>query len=332
MSFSDVIGQELPINILQNTIKNQRISHAYLFTGKEGIGKELVAFQFAKAINCKELDIDACEECLSCRKFNSGNHPDIIKISPDGNSIKIDQIRHFQQQTSYKPYESDWKIYIIKEAEKMNLQAANSLLRTLEEPPEYIILILLAPKEELLLPTIISRCQVIKFKQLTVEEITNSLASKFDLDNKEAKKKAILADGSLGKAIRMIEDDTNSLRRDEILRRIKELTNFNLVEVFELVQEILKYKDQVNNILESIITFYRDLLLYKGSQNTELIINFDYMEELVKLSEEYTFNELEGIITIIEQTDNLIRNTNVNVQLALEVMLLKIKEKEGVLN
>ncbi|SDC54429.1 MULTISPECIES: DNA polymerase III subunit delta' [unclassified Candidatus Frackibacter] len=327
MGFTDVVGQELPIKLLQNAIDNERISHAYLFTGKEGVGKEFVAFQFAKAINCKELELDACDECISCRKFNNGNHPDIIKISPDGSSIKIDQIRNLQQQISYKPYESEWKIYIIEEAEKMNLQAANSLLRTLEEPPSYAIIILLAPKEELLLPTITSRCQIVKFRSLTVDEITDKLISEFKLKTQEARKRAVLADGSLDKAITLSKDESFLLRRSQILDKIKDLLNLDLVEVFELVKEILDYKDEINNILKDIEMFYRDLILYKGSKNTDLIVNFDYEEDIIELSKEYTFTELQSVIEYVEEISNLIKNTNVKLQLALEVMLLKIKEK-----
>lgn len=329
MSFSDVVGQELPIEILQNSIKNERISHAYLFTGKQGIGKEFSVHQFAKALNCNRLDLDSCEECISCRKFNSGNHPDIIEVEPEGkgNYIKIDQIRKIKKQISYKPYESNKKVYIIKEAEKMNLQAANSLLRILEEPPEYAIIILLAPSEDLLLPTITSRCQIINFSPLTVEEISDKLVNEFDLEAGEAKKRAILADGSLGKAISFSQEDTALQKRDEILNKIKELLNLSLVEVFELVQEMLEYREEIDNILENIMTFYRDLLLYKSSGEANLMINFDYETDLINLSKEYTVVELKSIIELLEETNNLVKNTNVDLQLALEVMLIKIKEK-----
>jgi DNA polymerase-3 subunit delta' len=327
MSFTDVIGQELPITILKNSIKNQRISHAYLFTGQQGAGKELTAAQFAKAVNCKEMQFDACEECISCRKFNSWNHPDIVEITPDGNYIKIDQIREMKKEVSYKPYESNWKVYIIKEAEKMNLQAANSLLRILEEPPEYIIIIILASRDDLLLATITSRCQIVKFRPLTVEEITDKLISDFGLNEKIARKRAILAGGSLDKAISFSEEEDVLVRREEILNKVKNLVNLNLVEVFELVQQILDYKEEIHDVLKNIITFYRDILLYKGSGNLDLLINFDYKDDLVRLSDEYTISELQGILDLLEETNNLIRNTNIKLQLALEVMLIKIKEK-----
>lgn len=209
----------------------------------------------------------------------------------------------------------------------MNLQAANGLLRTLEEPPKYVVIILLASKEDLLLPTITSRCQIIKFRTLTVDEITDRLISRFELDRAEAEKIAILADGSLGKAIEFIENEDTLTTREIILDELKELNGLDIVEVFELVQKILDYKEEIDGILESIITFYRDLLLYKGSQKEELLINFDYQEEVIKLSREYTFDELQSIIEEIEQTNNLVQNTNVKLQLALEVMLLNIKEK-----
>ncbi|MBM7623941.1 DNA polymerase III subunit delta' [Sporohalobacter salinus] len=327
MAFANIVGQDIPVDILQNGLERKRINHAYLFTGKKGVGKKFTAIQFAKALNCKEMDLDACGECISCRKFDSGNHPDIVDIEPEGKHIKIDQIRKLQQSISYRPYESEWKIYIIKEADCMNLQAANSLLRTLEDPPGYVIIILLASKEESLLPTITSRCQIVKFRPLTVDEIIDRLISRFKLDKNKAKKIAVLADGSLGKAIDFIENEETLTTREIILDEIKKLNNLDLVELFELVQKILDYKEEIDNILESIITFYRDLLLYKGSQKEELLINFDYQEELSCLDQEYTFDEIQAIIEEIEKTNNLIQNTNVNLQLALEVMLLNIKEK-----
>ncbi|MGM0471060.1 MAG: DNA polymerase III subunit delta' [Bacillota bacterium] len=327
MSFAEVIGQEVPINILQNELSQQRINHAYLFVGQSGIGKELTAYEFAKTLNCKENQLDACGECISCQKFASGNHPDIVHLQPEGSLIKIDQIRSLQQDISYKPYESEWKIYIIPSAEDMSLQAANSLLRTLEEPPHYGVLILLSTKEELLLPTITSRCQIIKFKSLTRDQITDRLISEFDVDLQQAQRIATLANGSLGKAIDFLKQDDTLTIREQVLNSLVELRSYDLVEVFDLAAQILDYKEQLEDMLGSMITFYRDLLLYKEQDSSELVINFDYEADLIELSDYYTISELQRIIELIEETDTLIRETNVNLQLAVEVMLLSIKEK-----
>ncbi|MCK8824500.1 DNA polymerase III subunit delta' [Fuchsiella alkaliacetigena] len=325
MSFNEVIGQALPVKLLKNMLSQQQINHAYLFAGPAGVGKEFVAKQFIKALNCTENELDACEKCISCRKFASNNHPDVIEITPEGKQIKIDQIREIQQNISYKPYESDWKVYLFKEAEKMNLQAANSLLRILEEPPAYAIIILLTLKEELLLPTITSRCQIIRFRPLKTKEIKNELINRWGLSSVQAERRALLAGGSLGRAVSFTEDDSVLTVREEVLAAVKKILDFDIVEIFEFAQQLLTYKENLNYVFEILITFYRDLLIYKQIKSLELVINFNNEQELLELSSKYRFGELEKIIKLITETAEIVKKTNVNLQLALEVMLLKIK-------
>ncbi|MFW5992349.1 MAG: DNA polymerase III subunit delta', partial [Halanaerobiaceae bacterium] len=198
MSFNNIVGQEAAVRILQDELKDGRVQHAYLFSGKRGVGKKALALELTKAIFCSEKEIDSCDNCLACRKIIHSNHPDTgIYSIEKGNFIKIDQIRKLQKDIAYKPYESGKKIYIIENADKMTTEAANSLLRTLEEPPGYAIIILLAEEVDRLLPTIISRCQQIQLKGIADNTIKQELI-KEGIEEKQAALLTRLADGSLG--------------------------------------------------------------------------------------------------------------------------------------
>ena len=324
MSFDNVLGQETVITILQNALTKDRLSHAYIFTGRQGVGKGSTAFEFAKAANCLEKNDDACDSCLSCRKANNGNHPDIKEIKADGSAIKIDQIRELQQEIMYKPYESKKKVYIIHQAEDLTLSAANSLLKTLEEPPDYAIIILLVNNLNQLLATTISRCQLLRFKRISYDLIKKNLVQDYDLSPAKGQLIASLADGRYDYACQLVENEEQLEIREEIIQFLIEFSNIDKVELFEKVQELLNYKDEINKIVEIMITWYRDLLLLNLGQENK-IINADYVEQLKQNLAEFKIDEIEKIIEILENSNELIKNYNVNLQLSLEVMFLKVK-------
>ena len=177
MSFTKLLGQENAVRLLKDDLDSGRIHHAYLFTGITGVGKRTLALEFARALFCEKQEGEACGTCLSCRKIEHSNHPDLNSIAiTEGDSIKIEQIRELQRGLAFRPYERKWKLYIIEDADRMTPEAANSLLKTLEEPPHYGIIILLAREAESLLPTIISRCHVIQLNPLSVENIEKVLS------------------------------------------------------------------------------------------------------------------------------------------------------------
>ncbi|MGM0370042.1 MAG: DNA polymerase III subunit delta' [Bacillota bacterium] len=325
MAFDKVLGQNTVITILKNALSQNRLSHAYIFTGKKGVGKAQAAFEFAKAANCKAKEDDACDQCLSCRKANNENHPDIKEVMPDETSIKIDQIRELQQEIMYKPYESDKKIYIIHQAEDMTLSAANCLLKTLEEPPSYAIIILLTNNLNKLLSTTVSRCQLIRFRRIPYQLIKDSLVSEYDLSAAKSQLIASLADGRYDYACQLVEEEEELEMRKEIIEFLISFPGLTKVELFEGVQELLKYKSAANDLLEIMITWYRDLLLLHLEQKDN-IINADRLADLKKNLEEFKMIEIEKIIEIIEETNELIKSSNVNLRLALEVMLLKLKQ------
>lgn len=324
MSFDNVLGQETVITILKNALTQDRLSHAYIFTGAQGVGKGTTAFEFAKAANCLEEKNDACDSCLSCRKANNGNHPDIKEIEADSSAIKIDQIRELQQEIMYKPYESKKKVYIIHQAEDMTLSAANSLLKTLEEPPAYAIIILLTNNLNQLLATTISRCQLVRFKRIPYNLIQKNLLKNYDLSPAKGQLIASLADGRYDYACQLVENEEQLEIREEIIQFLVGFSNIDKVELFEKVQELLNYKDEINKVIEIMITWYRDLLLLNLDQEDK-IINADYLEQLKKNLAKFEVAEIEKTIEILEESNELIKNYNVNLQLSLEVMFLKVK-------
>ena len=186
MSFNKIIGHENHIEYLKNAIINNKLSHAFIFEGIDGIGKRLIGINLAKAVFCETQSGNACGLCRSCIKMDHNNHPDYMMIEPDGKTIKNAQIETFQEFAMIKPYDSNYKVVIIKDAEKMNASSQNRILKTLEEPPEYVVIILITNNSESLLPTVVSRCQIIKYNGLTNQQIKNYLIEKFDLSHDQA--------------------------------------------------------------------------------------------------------------------------------------------------
>src|SRR5918912_759380 len=196
VAFRDILGQEHALSLLQKPLISTRLSHAYLFYGPKGVGKRLTALQFAKALACRVATAEACDTCTSCHKIATRNHPDVVCVSPDGASIRIEHIRAIQRQLSYKPYESQYTVIIIDGCESLTPPAANALLKTLEEPPASALVLLLTSKKDALPLTIISRCQQVPFRLLTPAHISAILIQQ-GMDQATAAIAATLAEGRL---------------------------------------------------------------------------------------------------------------------------------------
>lgn len=309
-----IIGHENIIEQLHHAIQSNRIAGAYLFVGPASVGKETVACHFAKSINCLESAVAACGKCLSCRKTEDGNHPDMQIIRPSGAWMKIDQVRDLQKQIVYRPLEGERKVYILTEAERMNLEAANCLLKTLEEPPAASVLILLTTNLEALLPTIRSRCQIIRFHPMPVPELVAYLTEEFNLEAPQAFSIATLSDGAVGRALGMVQKDgTNDEKIPDIL------TATNRLDVFQIVEQFSENPDA----LDGLITWYRDLLLLHQNAPTELLTHVYHADALKPLIPHYSRRRLQAAIQTVLETKNLLLR-NVNSTLALEVMTLKL--------
>ena len=317
-----IIGHDEIITQLQHAIQSNRIAGAYLFVGPAGVGKETVAIHFAKSINCLESGEGACGDCISCRKTEVGNHPDTQIVSPSGARTRIDQIRELQKRIVYRPLEGVRKVVILREAERMNLEAANCLLKTLEEPPAESVLILLTTNLDALLPTIRSRCQIIKFSPLAPNELGNYLNERFHLEERKALSIATLTGGAVGRALTYLEsrDAEESETNQHVDEDIPEiLAATDTLAAFRIAEYYNENPDQ----LDILVEWYRDLLLLHQDVSTDLLTHIYHVEALKQLLPRYSRYRLQSAIKTIFETKNAL-NRNINATLALEVMALKL--------
>ncbi len=262
MIFNNIIGNEINKELLKNIINTNNIAHSYMFIGKDSIGKMLFAKEFAKAILCTNND-KPCNICKSCIEFNTLNNPDFKIIEPEGNAIKIDQIRGLVKRVYEKPIISNKKVYIINDSNFMTKEAQNSLLKTLEEPPEYATIILIAPNDNLFLPTIKSRCTKIIFNKLTNEEILLILKNQYNYQ-KVSNLVLKIADGSVKKALKLREKENEYTKINNLYSNIE---NVSMIDIINSKEEIFKEKDQAVDILEYINLIFFD----KINKNTKYI-------------------------------------------------------------
>ena len=271
--FENILGNEKNREILNKAVKLSQISHSYIFWGIEGIGKKLIAMEFAKKILCLKDKNENCE-CKSCIEFKSNNNPDFLIINADDGKIKIEQIRDMQSKMAEKPIISENKVYIINDADKMTTEAQNCLLKTLEEPPEYITIILICSNENNLLGTIKSRCTRIYFETIEIEKIKKYIIDNYGLEYVD-EKILELSQGSIGKILKLLEHQSLYEHLEEILEH---LPDKDLIDIISMSEEIYKSKEEISSILE-----YMNVLALKLSKkNTNYIKCIDTIEETKK--------------------------------------------------
>ncbi|MDU4935065.1 MAG: DNA polymerase III subunit delta' C-terminal domain-containing protein [Peptostreptococcaceae bacterium] len=308
MYFNNIIGQEFAKKYITNSIKNYKVNHAYMFEGIDGIGKNLFAKEFGKLL----INVD-----------NVDNSPDYINIEPTGSSIKIAQIRELQSDIIIKPH-SKYKIYVINHAEKMTVESQNALLKTLEEPPEYAIIILITNNKESLLPTIKSRCEIIKFLPISIMELKKYLIDR----GVEEKRSALLANfsrGSIEKALELSESSDFSIMRDDIQKYIQDILDKNMVEILNISSDMDKYKDKVIIVLDMMINYFRDIMICKDRADKDMLINGDRITFIQNMSSKITYSQVSKIIDIIEEAKRKMRS-NCNFSVSIQVMALNIYE------
>ncbi len=320
MTFESIIGHERQKNILRRALTNQRIAHAYLFEGPDGIGKRLVALAMARALLC--TNGTGCGDCTQCRKVDHNNHPDVHLLDADGASIKIDQVRGLQKDLALKPLEGLHRVCLIDGAEQFNPAAANALLKTLEEPQPHTLIILLSSRPESLLVTIRSRCQRLPFQRLPKQRLAEVLANRLELGEVEANVLAALSDGSFKKALGQ-NRELYLERRRELIRSLSALSSGSIIPLFKLAEELAGDKEILPDILEIFQAFYRDLLLLiHGRPQTDLV-NQDLQETLHRQVAQETTESLLRKLRALE-TGRYHLQRNVNRQLAMETMLLRM--------
>ena len=342
--FESIIDQERPIRILTTLLHHGALPHALLFTGIEGVGREAVAVALARACNCLQKisgekkdvqndrgegghrknnsisSVESCGTCKACRKIESGNHPDIIHIKPAGPIIKIAQVRALIHALAMKPYEARTRVVIIRDAQTMNPAAGNALLKMLEEPPERTILILIATQTMDLLPTIVSRCQHIRFNPISAIKLENMLISEQGLDREDAVAISAMANGSFSRAKAMISGNWIN-RRNWILEEMKLLPSRPVGHILALAERLARDKEAISDALEVIKFWLRDLIIAK--YNPAKIIHQDIADDIKSVSQKMHMASLLSKLDLIHTTQNSMQ-ANINARLALEVMLLKL--------
>lgn len=244
--FENILGNNSIKNLLSNSIKTDKVSHSYMFVGISGIGKKIIAKDFAKGILCLNKD-KYCNNCKSCIEFDSNNNPDLIYIEPDGNNIKIEQIRELQKRIPEKPIISNRKVCIINDADTMTKEAQNCLLKTLEEPPEFVTIILIGSNENAFLTTIKSRCMIIHFEKIADEEISNFLRKNYEIE--PTSNMLDLFQGSIGKAIELKDKQE---QYENIRNIVTKLNSNDLIDTIKTSESLYKNKEEIYEILEYI--------------------------------------------------------------------------------
>jgi len=327
MSFKDILGHQRPITLLQRAIRNEKVVNSYLFLGNEGIGKKTVALQFAKALNCLEGEAergDACDHCSSCKKIDHALHPDILLIEPEGQYIKVDQVRQMQRQLAYKPYEGKRRVCILTAADRMAPHIPNTLLKTLEEPPLHTVIILLANNSKFILPTILSRCQSIRFNPLPINIVSKWLMEDKSFNDTEAHLLASLSEGSPGKALE-IQEEIRQIPREELLKDWVGLKSLSFEKIGSWVDSLPSQRENLLLMLEVAKTLLRDLVMVKILKNGQKLIHSDLLKEMEPMATNWSLSSLLKRMEILHQTTLAIR-ANANTNLALEAMMLSWAE------
>ncbi|WP_131083527.1 ATP-binding protein, partial [Clostridioides difficile] len=283
-------------------------NNAYMFEGMDGIGKKKFADELSKLL----LDYENLE-----------NSPDYVLIKPDGNSIKIAQIRNLQSDIVIRPHK-DYKIYIINNAEKMTVEAQNALLKTLEEPPNYAIIILVTNNKESLLETIKSRCDIIKFSPIPIEDLKRYLINT-GIEEERAQLLAIFSRGSIENALNLSQSSEFSMMREDIQQYIQIMLDKNIVEILNIPNNMEKYRGKIIALLDMMINYFRDIILLKENVNKNMLINVDKLVFIQNMSGKISYSQLSKIIDIIEDAKSKIKS-NCNFNISIQVMSLNIYE------
>jgi DNA polymerase-3 subunit delta' len=317
MSFAEIAGHKKNIAILKRILGSARIAHAFLFSGPEGVGKKKTAIAFIQQLFCAERS--GCGSCGPCRKIASGNHPDIHTLQPDGQFIKIDQVRDLQKELGYRPYEALRKVCIIDGAEKLNQSSGNALLKTLEEPPGNALMILLTSAAESVLPTIRSRCQLLAFAGVPADEVEALLLAR-GADADSARTAAALADGSIARAIELCAGDSTA-GRQEVIELACKVSLREMSSVFAFGEQFDKDREKALQSLELLLGFWRDMLHFRtGSVATTA---GDIAEILTReAGRRSTRRIIDNIETMLKTRQTIQRNANV--RLAMDVLGMRL--------
>ena len=338
--WSEIRGQDRPKEVLERAIETGRVHHAYLFAGLRGVGKYTTALAFSAVVNCQERDpdgfADACGECKSCRKIAEGYHPDVFTVAPEGGSkrIKIEQIREIQEAAVKQPHEARYRMVLIDEAHAMTTEAANALLKTLEEPSSRMRLIVITDQAHRLLETIISRCQELRFSGLSTEEVLpilrEELAADEDIeevpDASTLRLAANYGEGSVGRSLEVVTSGMLEQRR-QLVESVLDRPAGRTEPLIDLAEELGRGNDALDDQLDVLKLFFRDLMFYKTTGESDRLVNTDLTDAIDEYADRYSVADLTDIIDELLDAQQSI-DRQVNPQFLLEDLLPRLHPVE----
>lgn len=325
--FTDIVGQEQLKEHLQNAIATNKVSHAYIINGERNAGKEFIARVFAMTLQCEKGETEPCGECHSCKQALGNNQPDIIYISHEKpNTIGVEDIRvQINGDIAIKPYSSPRKIYIINEGEKMTPQAQNALLKTLEEPPEYAVILILTTNVEAMLPTVLSRCVVLNMKPVSDRLVKKYLMEQLAVPDYKANISVAFARGNIGKAKMLASSEEFEKVKDEAITLVKNINDMEISEIVKAIKKISEYKFDVNDYLDILMAWYRDVLLFKATKDVNSLVFKEDIQQIMRMSDRSTYEGIEQIVNALQSAKKKLE-ANVNFDLTMELLFLAIKE------
>ncbi len=343
MRLEDVCAQDIAVRALRASIARGQVAHAYLFAGPRSSGKTTAALAFASALNCANPteDGDTCGLCMSCIRIEAGGDADVQMISPDGDQTKMEQMQAMIKNLNYAPLSGKYRVFIIEQADTLNAHSENSILKILEEPPPYAVLILLSSNPNSLLPTIRSRCRTVRFRRAKQEEVAEALRGRFDLPEDEVRTIAACSQGLIGRAFQLASGSVLLDERRIVLQSIREYAEQPPVAAIRTAEGLVSLAKprkndpdertrvrRLTDMLEHILSWYADLLSLKVRNDASLITNVDYMDDLRAQAQRYSTERLGQSVRTIMDTRRYLEG-NITPQLALESMFFDLRPDVG---
>lgn len=325
--FEDIKGQDNVIMHFKNAIKLNKISHAYIINGEQGMGKKMMAKAFSMTLQCEKKGETPCMECHSCRQALTGNNPDIRWVTHEkANVISVEEIRtQINSDVQIKPYSNEYKIYIIDEAAKMNTAAQNAILKTIEEPPSYVIIVLLTDNKDMLLSTILSRCVAMDLRPVRKDIVEKYLVERAGIVDYRAKEVSSFAGGNIGKAIKMAASDDFYHLKENVVNIAKNVGRMTVADMNAAIKEMSAYKDNISEYIDLLLVWYRDILLIKSGADNEKIVFNDNIGQIKKQAEVISFEAIENVLEELDGVKGKLK-INVNFELIMELLLITMRD------
>ena len=327
--FSDIIGQDIVVSHLQNALRTGGVSHAYILNGAKGSGRHMIARSFSAALMCEAprregAYLEPCGECLSCIQEASGSHPDIITPAWEKeSSIGVGDIRKMRSDVRVKPYRAARKVYILEDAEKMTIAAQNALLKTLEEPPSYTVILLLADGTSAFLPTVLSRCVTLPLRPVPEKAVEECLMERFGADGSRARLCARFSGGSIGRAVLLLENEKFIALREKTILLLRKIDGTDAAELASFAKEAAA-EEETQDLLDLILTWNRDLLVCRSTHSTENLIFTDEVQYIIEAAHAVSWKGLQAASEAVFRARRRL-SSNVNAELTLQMMLLELR-------